>query len=167
MAVTPRVELSAAMLAKDWFLDVDTGYPSGSETWTPVSGVMSFKPALNHTTKDVTTFDSGGAMSNQKTADQWVITMKLKRAPRAAALTSYDAGQEKLRVASNLYGANNLVKIRWYENNLNGPVTEAWQGVASCEWTEDSENPDDARVISVTLTGHGKRSAVTPNPASV
>lgn len=167
MAVTPRVELSAAMLVKDWYLDVDTGYPGGAEAWAPVSGVMSFKPATNHTTKDVTTFDAGGAMAHQKTADQWVLTFKLKRAPRAAALTSYDVGQEKLRTASDKYGANNLVKIRWYENNLNGPVTEAWQGVASCEWTEDSENYDDARVISVTLTGHGAKTAVSPNPASV
>lgn len=167
MAVTPRVTLSAAMNVKDWYIDIDSGYPGGAATWVPISGVMSFKPALNSTTKDATTFDSGGAMSSQKTADQWVITMKLKRAPQASALTSYDAGQELLRAKSNLYGASNLVQVRWYEANASGlPVTEAWQGVASCEWSEDAEGYDDIRTIAVTLTGHGKRTAVSPNPAS-
>lgn len=172
MTVTPRVTLGGAMLVKDWYLDVDSVYPgAGAATYIPVSGVMSFKPALNSTTKDSTTFDAGGAMSSQKTADQWVITLKLKRAPQASALTQYDAGQEKLRLASTKYGALNLVRIRWYEaNDIAGgtlPVTEAWQGIASVEWSEDAEGYDDIRTISVTLTGNGARTAVTPNPASV
>lgn len=168
MVAPARVDLSAAMNVKDWYIDVNTTYPgAGAATWVPVSGVMSFKPALNSTTKDATTFDSGGAMASQKTADQWVITMKLKRAPQEADLDAYDVGQEHLRVRSNLYGASNLVQVRWYEANASGlPVTEAWQGVASCEWSEDAEGYDDIRAIAVTLTGHGKRTPVSPNPAS-
>ncbi len=169
MAVTPRVTLGGAMLVKDWYLDVDSVYPgAGAATYIPVSGIMSFKPALNSTTKDSTTFDAGGAMSSQKTADQWVITLKLKRAPQASALTQYDAGQEVLRLKSLKYGALNLVQVRWYEVNGAGlPLTEAWQGIASCEWVEDTEGVDDIRQIAVTLTGHGARTPVTPNPASV
>lgn len=168
MALTPRVALSAAMNVKDWYIDVDSAYPTGGPTWIPVSGVMSFKAPLNSTTKDATTFDSGGAMASQKTADQWVINMKLKRAPQAADLDAYDAGQEVLRLKSLKYGALNLVQVRWYEVNGAGlPLTEAWQGIASCEWVEDAEGYDDIRTIAVTLTGHGARTPVTPNPASV
>jgi hypothetical protein len=166
MTATARVALSAAMLVKDWYLDIDTAYPS-TAAWVPVSGLMSFKPVTDDTVKDATTFDAGGAMSSQKTADQWSLEFKLKRAPRVGALTSYDVGQEKLRSVALLYGASNLAHVRWYEANPAGyPVTESWEGVGCVSWGEDADGYDDIRGIAVKIIGSGARTVVSPNPAS-
>lgn len=166
MAATPRVSLGASSLVKDWYLDIDTAYPA-TATWVPVSGVVAFKPDTKATMKDVTTFDHGGATASQKTADQWTLNLKVSRAPKESDATAYDVGQEALRAASLLYGAGNLVHVRWYEVNGSGyPVTEAWEGVGAVEWTEDADAVDDVRVNAVTITGHGPRTAVSPNPGS-
>ena len=167
MTATARVELGDASLVKDWYLDVNTG-THASPTWTPVSGIMKFKPETPAVFKDSTTFDGGGWQSEQKTAGSWKLSFSVKRAPTTADLTAYDPGQEVLRVASRLFGGSNRVEIRWYEVNGSGfPVTEAWQGYASVEWTEANEAPDDIRVVDVSLRGQGAPTAVSPNPGSV
>lgn len=167
MTATPRVTLGPASGVKDWYLDVNTG-TSVSPTWTPVSGLMSFKPAVKSVMKDTSTFDGGGAQSSQKTADQWELSGKLKRAGQSATPTAYDPGQEALRAKSLLYGAANVIEVRWYEvNGSDRPVAEAWQGTAAVEWSEDADGYDDVRTVSFTLTGQGARAAVSPNPGSV
>lgn len=166
MTATARASLADATLVKDWYLDVNTG-TIATPVWTPVSGIMSFKPETPAVFKDATTFDGGGWASKQKTQGSWKITAKLKRAPQSAALTAYDVGAEKLRTNSRLFGSANSVGIRWYEVNSGGPVTEAWSGTASVEWTESSDGPDDIRVVEVTLEGQGAPVAVSPNPGSV
>lgn len=175
MTTTARVDLTAAMLARGWWLDVNTG-THASPTWTPVSGIMDITPDNKATMKDASTADGAGALASQKTADQWSLKLKLKRAPQSASPSAYDVGQEALRAKSLLHGASNLAEIRWYEVNGDGgtnavgtvhyPVTEAWTGYAAVEWTEANGAQDDIRVADVTLTGHGARTAVAPNPAS-
>lgn len=165
MTATARVDLGAATLARDWYLDVNTG-THASPTWTPVSGVMEIKPTKKAVLKDVSVATDGGAQASQKTADQWGLEVTLKRAPQSASPTAYDVGAEKLRVLANAYGAANLAEIRYYEVNASGPVTEAWTGYCAVEWDEDKSAVDDPRAIKVTLTGHGARTAVSPNPGS-
>lgn len=165
MTAPTRADLADATLVKDWYLDVDSGYP-GTESWIAVGGLMKFKPETPATFKDAGTFEGGGWGSQQKTAAQWKLSMQLKRAPQSSALTDYDEGQEVLRAASRLFGASNRVHVRWYEANDSGPVTEAWEGYANVEWTEANDAIDDIRVIDVTLQGQGAPIAVAPNPAS-
>jgi hypothetical protein len=166
MAVPSRQTLGAAMLARSWMLDVDTAYPS-TASWVAVSGVSGFNPQNDPTLKDVTTNDDGGNNASQKTAQQWTLEFNVKRAPVASAPTTYDTGAEYLRAKSLLFGASNLVHVRWYENNGSGyPVTEAWEGVGAIEWNEGNSATDDPRMIKVKITGHGARTVVSPNPAS-
>jgi len=167
MTATARVALGPSSGVKDWYMDVNTG-TSASPTWTPCSGLMSFKPDLKDVLKDNSTFDGGGAQSSQKTADQWILTGKLKRAGQSDVPTAYDPGQEALRAASLLYGASNQVQVRWYEVNGSGrPVAEAWEGTGAVSWTEDADGYDDVRVAAFTITGAGPKTAVSPNPGSV
>lgn len=166
MAATARVELDAAMLARSWYLDVNTG-THASPVWTPVSGVAEFTPATPAVLKDVTTFDDGGTTAEQKTGGKWGIKLLLKRAPQKSATDSYDVGQEALRAKSLLMGAANLAEIRWYEVNGSGyPLTEAWSGYAAVEWGEKNGGQDDPRMVECTLSGHGARTALAFNPAS-
>lgn len=167
MAAVTRVALGGTSVVANWYLDIDTAYPS-TAAWVPVSGLMEFKPDKNDTLKDASTFDGHGAMASQKTADQWVLSGKLRRAPQLASLTAYDVGQEKLRTLSELYGTSNLAHVRWYEVNGAGqPVTEAWEGVGCVSWKEDNASYDDIRVIAFTITAYGAKTAVSPNPGSV
>ena len=167
MTATTRPALGPSSAVLDWYLDVNTG-TTVSPTWTPVSGLQSFKPDVKATLKDTSSFEGGGAMASQKTADQWILTGKVKRAGLSATPTSYDPGQEALRAKSLLYGAANQIECRWYEVNGSGrPVAEAWQGTGAVEWTEDAEAVDDVRVASFTITAAGPKTAVSPNPGSV
>lgn len=167
MTATARVALGPSSAVKDWYLDVNTG-TTVSPTWTPVSGLISFKPDNKDVLKDNSTFDGGGAQSSQKTADQWILTGKLKRAGQSATPTAYDPGQEALRAKSLQYNANNLAEVRWYEVNGSGrPVAEAWQGTGAVSFTEDEDSVDGLRVASFTITGAGAKTAVSPNPGSV
>ncbi len=166
MAAPSRTTLGAAMLARGWLIDVDTAYPS-TASWAAVSGVSGFNPQNDATLKDVTTNDDNGNNASQKTAQQWKLEFNIKRAPVASALTTYDTGAEYLRTRSLNLGASNLVHVRWYESNGTGyPVTEAWEGIGAVEWNEANSATDDPRMIKVTITGHGARTAVSPNPAS-
>ena len=168
MAVTPRVELGDAALVKNWYIDIDSGYPDGAVTWIPISGVVSFKADTPATFKDASTFDDGGWASQQKTGGSWKVELTVKRAPQAAALASWDAGQELLRVAGSSFGSENRQHVRWYEvNNADEPLGEAWEGVAAVSWTEDKSAVDDIRSVKVELMGQGPRVAVTPHPNSV
>lgn len=167
MAYDDRVELTAASLARDWYVDVNTG-THASPTWVPVSGVMEVVPKTPNVFKDVSVGGAGGAQAQQKTADSWGLEMKIKRAGTMADPSTYDPGAEALRAASLRYGAANLVEIRYYETNGTGyPLTEAWQGYTSVEWSEENGAFDDPRVVGVKLMGNGARTAITPSPASV
>jgi len=166
MAVSTPVDLTAASLARDWYVDVNTG-THASPIWTPVSGAMEVSPDTPATMKDVSVASDGGATSSQKTAHGWGLKMKLRRAATAADNTSYDVGQEKLRTLSLQLGAANLAEIRYYEVNGTGyPLGESWQGYASVQWGEANGAVDDARVVEVTLVGFGARTALSPHPAS-
>lgn len=167
MTATARVDLDAAMLARSWYVDVNTG-THASPVWTPVSGLIECLPTTPAKMKDVTTFDDAGTTAEQKTGGSWGLKLLLKRAPQRASLASYDAGQEALRAKSLLMGAANIAEVRWYEVNGTGyPLTEAWQGYAAVEWTEKNGGQDDDRRVECTLSSHGARTALAYNPASV
>lgn len=167
MAYDDRVVLTAASLARDWYVDVNTG-TLAAPNWVPVSGVMEVVPKTPNVFKDVSVGGAGGAQASQKTADSWGLEMKVKRAGTEDDPSAYDPGQEALRAASLEYGAANIIDIQYYEVNGTGyPMVEAWRGRASVEWSEENGAFDDPRVIGVKLNGHGARTAVTPHPASV
>jgi hypothetical protein len=166
MATSTPVDLTAASLARSWYVDVNTG-THASPTWSPVSGVMEVSPDTPATMKEVSVASDGGATSSQKTAHGWGLKMKLRRAATLDDTSTYDVGQEKLRTLSLALGAANLAEIRYYEVNGDAyPLGEAWQGYASVQWGEANAAVDDPRVIEVTLTGFGARTAISPHPAS-
>lgn len=171
MAATARVALLDGVLVRGWYLDVKI-----SAAWVPVSGIQSFKPDVSSTLKDGTTFDSAGWQTQTKTAAQWKLMLSLLRAPQSGTPAAYDVGAEYLRTQSLLMGPANTVNIRYYEVNgdagtqtsggVKYPIAEAWEGFAAVEWNEKNDAPDDLRIVEVTLTGRGNRTAATFNPAS-
>jgi hypothetical protein len=158
MAHVDRTALAATTLNSKWWLDVQSGGTYETPTWVPVAGIMEFKPSKEVTLQDDSDFDGAGFKSSTATALAWSIEMKLKRAPTVASATTYNAGQEALRTASDLLGTLNRVDVRWYEITPSGPVTETYRGYAAVSWSEDGGGMDALSTVTVTLTGQGARS---------
>ncbi len=166
MAATTKVPLGASTLVRKWYLDVNSGTHS-SPVWTAVNGLTEFKPSVEHTLQDDADFDSEGYKSSTATAIAWAIEAKVARKVTVADATAYDTGQEILRAASDELSASNTVEIRWYEMEEDGPREEAYQGYAAVSWSPDGGGMDALDIVSVKLTGQGKRTAIThPDPNS-
>jgi hypothetical protein len=157
-------QLGASTLNRKWALDVNTG-TTATPVWTPVRGRTEFQPAVEPTLQDDSDFDSEGFKSQVVTALAWSLAFKVARKTQANDATSYDQGQEKLREAAEEMGVANSVHVRWYEVTPGGPRVEAYEGKAAVSWSEDGGGMDALNMVSVTLTGQGKRTPIThPQP---
>jgi len=166
MAATTKTPLGASTLVRKWYLDVNAGTHE-APTWTAVNGITEFKAGVEHTLQDDADFDSEGYKSSTATAIAWSIEAKVARKVTVADQTAYDPGQELLREASDKLGAGNTVEVRWYEMEDEGPREEAYRGYAAVAWAPEGGAMDALEIVSVTLTGQGKRSAIQhPDPAS-
>jgi IPT/TIG domain len=157
---TTKVQLGAATTVRKWYLDVNTG-TTAAPIWTGVFGVTNFKPSLKPTWKDTSDFDSGGDMSSTATARAWSVDLKLERKSTASDPTTYDPGQEALRLKAENIGLLNSIGVRFYEMEPGGPRLEAYQGIAGVEWSPDGGAMSDTDGVSVTLTGQGRRTLIT------
>jgi len=164
MPATTKVPLGASTLIRKWYVDVNTG-TTAVPVWTGVFGIGEFKSGQDDSLQDDADFDSDGWKSQTKTAAAWSLELKLARKVRVALATAYDPGQEKLRAASMEAGTANTVEVRWYEMTTAGPRVESFQGFAAVSWSPDGGDMEALDMVSVTLTGQGKRNATThPSP---
>lgn len=152
--------LGPATLNRKWRLEVNTG-TTASPTWTRVYGMTEFQPTLEPTLQDDADFDSDGYRSQAVTAQAWGCTLKVSRKTVDGAPTTYDPGQEELRAAAAEMGVANSREIRFYEMEPGGPRIEAYQGKVAVSWSPDGGAMDALDLVSVTLTGQGKRDAIT------
>ena len=164
MTVTARETLGDVILNGTWYLDVNTGTVA-APTWIPVNGIYDFKDGLDSKSIDVSDFSSDGWADNQNVGKSWSIELKVWRKRRAASV-AYDPGQEFIRLQNG-----ESIQVRFYEMSGDGviatgdPRTEAYTGTVSVKWSPDGGKFDDGRSVSVTLTGKGKRTAIThPSP---
>ena len=165
MPATTKVQLGAATTVRKWYLDVNTG-TTAAPIWTGVFGMTDFKPSLTPTWKDTSDFDSGGDMSSTATARQWGVEFKVMRKSNASDPTTYDPGQEALRLLAENIGLSNSVQVRWYEMEPGGPRVESYQGTVGVEWSPDGGAMDATDAVSVKLMGQGTRTKPT-HPATV
>ena len=166
MTVTAREQLGDAILNGTWYLDVNTG-TAETPIWTPVNGIYDFKDTLDSKEIDVSDFSSDGWADSQAVGKSWGVDFKVWRKRRLSAV-AYDPGQEFLRLHNG-----ESVDFRFYEMSGDGTLTtgdprvEAYTGLGSVKWSPDGGKVDDAKSVSVTLTGKGKRTAIThPDPNS-
>ena len=166
MSTTPidRTQLGDAILNGTWWLDVNTG-TDAAPVWLAVNGIYDFKDGLDTKGIDVSDFSSDGWADQQNVGKSWSVDLKVWR-KRQLAAASYDPGQEYLR---NKNGET--VEVRFYEmggdgTSANGqPRVEAYTGRVAVKWAPDGGKVDDAKSVSVTLTGKGKRTSIAhPKP---
>lgn len=165
----PAIEkLGPSTLNRKWRLEVNTG-TTDAPVWTPVRGRSEFQPTQEPTMQDDSDMDSDGWKSQSVTAQAWGATFKVFRKVDNVDETTYDAGQEYLRLAANEMGVDNSVEVRWYEGAPGGPRVEAYQGDAAVSWSPDGGGMDGFDVVTVTLAGQGRRTSIAhpyPNAAT-
>ena len=160
MPATTKVQLGAATTVRKWYLDINVG-TTAAPTWVGVFGVTNFKPNLAPTWKDTSDFDSEGDMSSTATARAWGADLKVERKSTASDPTTYDPGQEALRLRAEELGLLNSIGVRFYEMEPGGPRVEAYQGTAGVEWSPDGGAMSDTDAVSVKLIGQGRRTIIT------
>lgn len=162
MAYPTRVALGATTLARKWALDVDTNYGLGAPIWTGVFGMTEFAPTGTPGLQADSDYDSGGYTSSTVTTQEWGATSTLRRGVVGAAPTTYDPGQEYLRLRSANMGPANTAHIRYYElNGVGGPRVEAYEGYVAVQYTNNGAGPDGLSTAGLTLTGQGVRLPIT------
>ncbi|MFH8993255.1 phage tail tube protein [Streptomyces sp. NPDC017940] len=153
---TPPAETETA-LARRYRLELNTG--TTTPTWSLVPGVQEFAPKVEPTQQKSTTYDDEGWADSTVTELAWSIETKL--AHRCHPETRvFNAAQERLRLASESFGAASRVHVRYYDREGRD---EAYEGYALVTWEPEGGAPDDLDTVKVTLTGKGPRKKIA-NP---
>jgi hypothetical protein len=152
-------------LARKWVLEINTNTPA-SPVWTLVKGLRNLTPkeAIANM-EDDNVYEDAGYTGRTKTALSWGAEVELARRTLPADVTTYDPGQEKLRVLSKTLGTGGVAHCRIYDRD-GGP--EAWTGFAEVEWENSGGEMTDLETVSVTLSGKGVPTAITnPNATAL
>lgn len=147
--------------ASKYILKVDSSVGKDGSAFIPVRGMTDFQPSVATTTQDDSDYDSGVWGSDAKTQLKWsnVVKLSRKRAPGYVE----DPGQKILRLAHDKVGDEGSVLVQWYDRNGNG--SEAYQGFALVQWTDDGGPTTALSTVSVSLMGQGVRTPIE-NPVS-
>lgn len=161
MPASVRTPLGASTTQRKWQLDVNTG-TKAVPIWIPVDGMTGFNPGRTPGMQEDSDFDGEGFESSTKTSEAWQASLSVRRGVQAASSTSYDPGQEFLRLKSEgKFGVANAAEIRYYEMEPGGPRVQAYQGTAAVGWSENDGDMKALSMAAVTLTGQGKLNVIT------
>lgn len=147
-------------LSRKWVLEVNTGTVA-SPIWTTVKGLneYTFTPG-DPNLEDDNVYEDLGFTGQTKTALSCKGEAKIMRRTLPTDVTTYDPGQEKLRVLSNLLGPTGVAYCRTYDRD-GGP--EAYTYFSEVGWSPEGGSPTDLESITITLTGKGAPTLIT-NP---
>lgn len=158
------VPLGTATVVRKWRLEVNTG-TDAAPIWTKVYGIQNFQPVLDTTLQDDSDYDSQGYKSSLSTALAWSCVATLVRKTLASDPTSYDPGQEAIRLTGENIGTGNSIGVRFCE--MGSARVEAYQGKAAVSWAPAGGAMDALDTVQVTLTGQGRRIPIAhPYPAT-
>lgn len=164
MTMPTRTPLGGSTLNRKWKVDVSD---DGGTTWIPVMGLTEFQPTTEGTLQDDSDFDSEGWRSQNKTAGAWGATGTVRRAVVDGDTPVYDPGQELIRATSEELGVANVLTVRFYELDEDGPRVLAYQGQCATDWTDNGGDMAANSTAGFTLTGRGRRNRIThPAPAA-
>lgn len=156
MSTAPTIAaIGQSTLVRKWRCDVDTNTNPAAPSWIPVRGRSDFKPSLDSKGQDDSDYEGNGWMSETQTSKSWGLEFKVGR--KTGDGLTYDPGQEFLRLASDQFGPDATVHVRWYEVTDGGPTVEAYRGLASVSWSPDGGGMDALDMVAVKLTGQGER----------
>lgn len=142
----------ASKLARRWALEVRAIGSTEQDVWTRVRGINSFQPTLEPSFEDSTDFDNDGWSTQEKTLQGWALAIGYIEKVGAAERIQ-DPGQEILEEASDKFGSDSMLEVRWFERDGD----KAYQGTASVQYEPQGGSPTDLSTVNVTLQGNGAR----------
>lgn len=157
MTLPVRTPLGGSTLNRKWFLDVSD---DGGTTYVPVMGLTEFQPTTEATLQDDSDFDSEGFRSQTKTASAWGITGTVRRGVKEGATPVYDPGQEMIREAADEMGVANVLRVRFYEMEEDGPRVLAYEGNVATDWSDNGGDMAANSTAGFTLSGRGRRTKI-------
>lgn len=147
-------------LARKWTLEINTNTVA-SPVWTTVKGMNSLTVTESEPNlEDDNVYEDNGYTGSTKTGLSWNIEGTVMRRTLASDVTTYDVGQEKLRVLARTLGATGVAHVRAYDRN-GGP--EAFTGFGEVTWAPQGGEPTDLESVDFTITGKGINTQIT-NP---
>lgn len=150
---------TVSALARKFAIDVNTG-TYAVPVWNRLGGVTDFKDGLPPSLEKDSVYEDEGWGSSTKTEVSWNATIKCVRRHNPDDVTDYDTAQEALRLKAPLFGSTGQADVRWYDRE-GGP--EAYRGQCEVTWERDGGPTTALDMVSVTLTGRGRRVDIT-NP---
>jgi hypothetical protein len=153
-------QVRAEQVAKKMALYVTTNLAeTDPANATKVMGIRTFKPAINPTTQDTGTYDSGiwGGNAKTKLGFQNDLTVLVG----IAADKTLDPGQTILLNAHDKTGLAGRVKAFWFDRD-GGP--EAYSGICDVTWSPQGGDDAALYLVDVSLLGQGARTPISPNP---
>jgi hypothetical protein len=156
---SPTSEITA--LARRYAVEINTAAPAAT-SWQSLVGVEDLKTAWEQRRDKDENYDDGGAEREAVTGSSWSLEIKLQHRVGADKVT-FNSTQEYLRgLAQTDDAIAGEAHVRWYDRSGTG---EAWEGRALIAWAPDG-GPGSARdMVSLKISGQGKRVAIT-NPNS-
>ena len=147
-------------LAGSKCVDVNTG-TYDTPVWTRIRGNTGWKLAPSYTSEDDSDTDSGEWDATLDTSIGWELTGTVKRG-RGRVSGVFDPGQEAIRQASLVLGADHIVDVRYYDRAATSVDDEAYRGFAKAQYVPQGGNKTGDKA-DVTLTGQGPLNKI-PNP---
>lgn len=145
-------------------VDIDLT-PADAPTWQPIRRCSAIAPTVKPITADASTYDDFGAPNDQKTSESWALAFSAlvnrlatgQYAPEIEALKAY--------TEPDAVGQLAVAHVRWYDKPVSGLANpaDAYEGYAYVTIDRGKSGNADAGSWAVTLTGQGKRLAIT-NP---
>lgn len=157
MTLPVRTPLGGSTLNRKWHVDLSD---DDGTTWVPLMGLTDLQPTTEATMQDDSDFDSEGYRSQTKTASAWGLTGTVRRGVKTGVTPVYDPGQELIREAADEMGVANVLTVRFYEMEEEGPRVLAYQGTVATDWTDNGGDMAANSTAGFTLSGRGRRTKI-------
>lgn len=148
-------------LSRKWVLEIDSTTTHVAPVWVQIKGMaeLTVKEAEPNL-EDDNVYEDAGYTGKTKTALSWSADGKLMRRTLPTDVTTYDPGQERLRIQGRTLGPTGVGFFRVYDRD-GGP--EAWTGYGEITWDPEGGSPTDLESVSFTIDGKGAPTYIT-NP---
>lgn len=149
-------------IARRWKLDVDTAYPGGGPSWSPLLGIEDFKPPsdvvepIAETKSDYDSDYEGTRHVKLKISGE--VTFFREK----TLVGVKDPAAQKLYAARLLLGEDAVVHVRWYDRNDN--TGEAYEAYVNVKWESSATGASNLEKIKVTFSDYGGGLGVIAHP---
>lgn len=148
-------------LARRFAVDIDMASPAAA-VWSALPGIEELKTTWDQRREGDESYDDQGGARETVTGSSWKLEIKLIHRAGSDGVT-FNAVQEYLRGKAQAEDTLTAeIHVRWYDRS---GVGEAWDGRALVTWAPDGGNGGARDVVTMVISGQGKRIPIT-NPNS-